>query len=143
MRLFKFQEAEPEFGPNGDKLEPHPSEVGHVVADKISSRVVIMVMALIILLPMLTYHPAAQHQRLGLKLFNKLHADPNAASASAGVCSESRNASTSRPMVLLRAAQAPMIMRTAVPRCSTRSAREVYTRRSRAMAARSTRSTNQ
>lgn len=79
VRLFKFQEAEPEFGPNGDKLEPHPSEVGHVVADKISSRVVIMVMALIILLPMLTYHPAAQHQRLGLKLFNKLHADPNAA----------------------------------------------------------------
>ena len=79
VRLFKFQEAEPEFGPNGDKLEPHPSEVGHVVADKISSRVVIMVMALIILLPLLAYNPTAQHQRLGLKLFNKLHADPDTA----------------------------------------------------------------
>ena len=45
VRLFKFQEAEPEFGPNGDKLEPYPSEVGHIVADKISARVVIMVMA--------------------------------------------------------------------------------------------------
>eukprot|EP01044_Picomonas_judraskeda_P001206 COSAG03_NODE_67_length_15062_cov_86.408781_2_plen_589_part_00 len=83
VRLFKFQEAEPEFGPNGNKLEPRPSEVGHVVADKISSRVVILVMALIILLPLLAYNPSAQHQRLGLKLFNKLHADPDAAEINA------------------------------------------------------------
>ena len=72
VRLFRFQEEEAEYF-NGKKLEPHPSEIGHIVADKISSRVVFIVMSLIVLMPAFMYSPSPQHQRMSVQLFGLSH----------------------------------------------------------------------
>jgi hypothetical protein len=77
VRLFRVQEDEPEYGLDGQKLETEPSEIGHIVADQISSRVVFVVICLIILMPAFLYSPAPQHQRFSLELFKITHPTPN------------------------------------------------------------------
>jgi hypothetical protein len=81
VRLFRFQQPTPEYGLDGKKLEPQPSEIGHIVADKISARVVVVVMCLVVLMPMFLYAPMPQHQRMGIQLFAITHPNPTQAEA--------------------------------------------------------------
>eukprot|EP01050_Picozoa_sp_SAG11_P016913 SAG11_NODE_2367_length_3454_cov_16.447094_1_plen_762_part_00 len=71
VRMFRMKSQE-EFAPDGSKLEMKASNVGTEIADKISTRVVLLVMILISLLPVLTYSPAATQEQLAAEFFNSL-----------------------------------------------------------------------
>ena len=73
VRMFRFEDEEPVFGPDGQKLETQPSNVGLIVADAIAARVVFLVMALIILLPLFVYAPDPNHAQMSLDVWSKTH----------------------------------------------------------------------
>ena len=82
VRMFRLDAEEPEIAPDGTVLETQASDIGLIVADKIASRVVLLVMSLIILIPMFTYAPEPSHTQLSLDLFKGARvsaADPTAA----------------------------------------------------------------
>jgi hypothetical protein len=75
VRMFRLDEEEVLYGPDGRKLEVKSSTIGATVADKISTRVVLLVMALIIVLPVITYADPPTMEETAIDLFAALAAD--------------------------------------------------------------------
>jgi hypothetical protein len=72
VRMFRMNSAPAEYAPDGTQLEIKASNIGTEIADVISTRVVLLVMLLIILLPVLTYSPAATQSQLSAEMFDSM-----------------------------------------------------------------------
>lgn len=68
VRMFRLDEEEASFGPDGKKLVTTPSSIGAVVADKISTRVVLLVMLLIVVLPIITHSEPPTMEETAIEL---------------------------------------------------------------------------
>lgn len=71
VRMFRMKSQE-ELNPDGTKLEMKASNDGAKVADKISTRVVLLVLLLISLLPVFTYSPEATQEILAAEFFHSI-----------------------------------------------------------------------
>jgi hypothetical protein len=73
VRMFRMSNQKEELGPDGTPIEMKASNIGTSIADKISTRVVLLVMLLITLLPVFTYSPAATQSELAAEIFYGLY----------------------------------------------------------------------